>query len=254
MEPIVIIYAVLGVATLLVLILAVVKIAALSKTIDRLSDQIPGTGMTAKELADELGGSIEQAFKQYVPQPEQLAGTLKEAVEGANRQQVQELERILKAFSESLTTMSEPIEASRKALTEAANGLTSGVDASTEKLQSVFNGHAAEVQNALQGVGGEWREQLAGTLADHAQKITEANNALGVQLEKIAGLQGDIEKVLHVQETVEGHIKGVAASEEFKSTLETLRSHLEESDKLLREAAKPRTIRLVESDGELAQG
>ena len=60
--------------------------------------------------------------------------------------------------------------------------------------------------------------------------------------------------MLHVQQSVDETLKAVATSEEFRKTLETLNKHVEASDALLREAARPKTIRLVESDGDVAQG
>lgn len=234
MDPL-LITGVLGVATLIVLVLALLKIMALSKLVGKLADKIPGTAMSAKELADELGGSIDQAFSKYVPKPEQLASALSSAVEAAGKSQLEGAEKI------------------NKALAETAEAMTSGLGAGTEKLQSAFSGHAQEVQNALQGIGGVWRDEISGALSEHAQQLTAANNSLAAELQKIAVLEKDIVKLLHLEETVEGAMKEIAASTEFKATLEGLRTHLAESDQLLREAAKPRTIRLVESDGEIAE-
>ena len=314
MDPIMI-TGVLGVATLVVLVLALLKIVALGKLVHQLSEKIPGTGMTAKELADELGESIDQAFSKYVPKPEQLASALREAVDTAGKNQLAEAEKLSQAIAESSNVvkeslasagkeLSEPLrsanqslvqaieavgkkqaeeaqalnkalsdsatgikeglatagaeaaaslDGARKSLLDAAGSLTAGFEASAGKFQAVFSGHADEIQNALQGVGGTWSEQISGALSEHAQKLTEANASLAAELNKIASLEKDIVKLLHVQEVIEGTVKEIAASEEFKSTLEGLRTHLQESDKLLREAAKPRTIRLVESEDEIVQ-
>lgn len=263
MDPI-LISGVLSLAMLIVLVFAIIKIVALSKLVSKLSENISGTGMTAKDLADELGGSIDQAFKNYVPKPEQLASALTSAVETAGKAQLEQAEKLNEAFAESAGSVrdglmsagksaAEPLHEANEALKSSAEAVSGGVDAAAQKLQAVIAGHAQEIQNALQGVGGTWRDEISGALSEHAQKLTEANNTLAAQLEKIAALEQDIEKVLHIQETVEGTIKEVAASEAFKATMDSLRIHLEQSDKLLREVAKPRTIRLVESDGEVAE-
>ena len=115
---------------------------------------------------------------------------------------------------------------------------------------SLSKGHA----NQVDGLGGSWKDQLNSVLAQHADKLTEATQVLSGQLEKIAELEGSIEKVLHVQQTVDGTLKDVSTSEEFKETLATLRSHLEASDKFLKELAKPRMITLVEEEGEISTG
>ena len=65
-----------------------------------------------------------------------------------------------------------------------------------------------------------------------------------------AVLATTIDNVLKLQQAVDGTLKGVAVTEEFKSTLVELKRHLAESDVLLKNAAKPRTIRLVEKDNE----
>ena len=49
----------------------------------RLPANIPQTAMTATELADALGTSIQSAFKNYVPQVDQVASAMRTAVEGA---------------------------------------------------------------------------------------------------------------------------------------------------------------------------
>lgn len=263
MDPLVI-SGVLGIATLIVLVLALLKIVALGKLTKRLSERIEGTGMTAKELADELGGSIDEAFGKYVPKPEQLAAALTGAVENAGRQQLSVAEELNKAIGEAAKSLqggltsagkeaTELLENTRKALADTTGALTTGFEGCAGKFQSVFGGHAEEVQNALQGIGGVWKDQIAGILSEHAQKLSESNTALAAELDKIAALEKDIVKVLHVQETIEGTLKEIAASEEFKATLEELRTHLQESDQLLREAAKPRTIRLVEADDDIVE-
>jgi len=340
-----------GVLALFVVILALQKIKQLSQSVERLSTQIPGTGMTAKELATELGGSIDTAFKNYVPKPEALAAALSGVVEAAAKKSGEETAKMVglvqeagqqqqagitklqkaleesaaalkeqhttavKQFSEQLQAATkaladnssalkesyaaaaksaadqlasvgknsaEQLAAAQKSISEASSGLSKGITSASTSLQAVLSGHAQEVQNALQGAtaqltdqyagvvdsfkavltehgaalkaaGGGWKDQLAGVLQEHAAKMSEANGILIAQLEKISTLEKEIVKVLHVQETIEGTIKQVATSEEFKATLEDLRTHIRESDKLIREVAKPRTIRLVESDGELTQ-
>jgi methyl-accepting chemotaxis protein len=96
-------------------------------------------------------------------------------------------------------------------------------------------------------------EKLDATLKQHVEGIEKANEALAGQLQKVAEIGADVKEVLRIQEVVDGTVKTVTATEEFKQVLEALQKHLTESDALLREAARPRTIRLVESDGEVQQ-
>ncbi len=87
-------------------------------------------------------------------------------------------------------------------------------------------------------------------LEAHSLQVATANQALVAQLEKIQTMGKEIEKVLHIQQTVDNTIKSVTTTEDFRNTMATLKTHLEKSDNLLREVTKPRTIRLVESNPE----
>lgn len=118
-----------------------------------------------------------------------------------------------------------------------------------KQVQEALSQHAQEIGSA----GSTWSEQIGGVLAQHADTLQAANGQLATQLEKIARIEEDIEKVLHIQETVDKTLQSVTATEEFQQTLQALRSHVEESSKLLRELAKPRKIRLVETPAQVAQ-
>lgn len=223
MEPL---YVVVSASAILAILLVVllVKLSALSKLLNGLAENIPGTAMTASELAEELGGSIQTAFRDYVPQPEALAATISKATEEAAAKQL-----------------------------EVGKSLASGYGELVVKFDSALKGYASEVENSLSGLGGQWGESLTQTLSEHAEKVNAASTALSEKLEKISSLEQNIVELLKLQETMEGTIRELAASQEFKETLTTLRTHLAESDNLLKEAAKPRTIRLVETDGEISE-
>ncbi|MFH0953219.1 MAG: hypothetical protein V1873_02705 [Verrucomicrobiota bacterium] len=278
----------------------------------RLPAHIPGTAMTAAELARALGGSIQSAFKDSVPQPEKTAAAMKEAVESVVRNVATEVARLEKTLSDSqsslvdkwtraATATTSDLKSVEKALGGVATDLTGGLRANAEKMEKMFSGHTHDLDKALGGTAGQvkeglqehtkhldkvvgeivgqvrsaysegagklqaalgavtdqmgkatgsWSGNLQQALAEQTAKLTAATQALSGQLEKIAALEKDIEKVLHVQEVVDSSMKAVASSDEFKKTLETLRTHLEESDKLLREVSRPRTIRLIEREGD----
>ena len=91
---------------------------------------------------------------------------------------------------------------------------------------------AAESMTALAGAQAKFVDQLAKSQ------------------EQAPALASSIDNVLKLQQAVDGTLKGVTVTDEFKSTLVELKRHLAESDQLLKNAAKPRTIRLVEKDNE----
>lgn len=291
--------------------------------LDRLPGQIEGLKITADELARSLGGAIEKAFRECMPQPEKLAAATTAAVEATLKSAAGSLDgmhRKLLDMQEGIATKlaalqkdsASAVEASIKKSVDSSDALTvkwaasqkdviasseaslrkilevqqaiaekqaasqkeaiAGTDASHVKLiegqQAVAEKQAASqremltqlesVKKSMDEVAAKLDANLAGSaekwqaaLQAHAQQVTAANQALAAQLEKIQAMGKEIEKVLHIQQTVDNTIRSVTTTEDFRNTLATLKSHLEKSDSLLREVTKPRTIRLVESSPEL---
>lgn len=263
--------------TILVLLVVVTKLVTLSKSVQRIVEQIPGTGMTAKELAGELGGSIESSFQKFMPQPEKVSGAITSAVETAMKNAVSGLDGIQKKLGESQNAVldkwvahekntSSGLEGVRKAIETVTSQFGTGLSGGGDKLQaSLAEGSKRLAESMTDGskkmsdamsdgskklteamTGGS--SKLEAALKDHAEKVSKANQLLSTQLDKIATLEKEIDKLLHLQQTTEGTIKAVAAADEFKQMVGSLRTHLEASDKLIKEVAKPRTIRLVESE------
>jgi hypothetical protein len=253
-----------------------------ARLLARLPAHIPQTAMTAADLADALGEKIQAAFRESVPQPEKTADAMRAAVQQVLTNVAGEVEKLQQVLiqgqstlvdrwmhaAEATTTDLKNVEAS---LATIVNDLTGGLSTNAEKLTSMFSGHTREIDKALSSVveklqaalkdhaelvkasGGDWGAKVKDVLSEHVNGIEAANHELADQLEKVATLEKNIENVLHIQQVVDGTLKTVSASEEFAKLITTLREHLEASDALLREVSKPRTIRLVETEGEIVE-
>jgi hypothetical protein len=226
-----------------------------SHLLTKLSANIPQTAMTAVELGGVLGAAIDKAFKDHVPQPEQTAIAMKKAVDGVISSTAAEVEKLQKMLTESqsqlvqkwmsaATATTTDLKDTEKALATVVTDLTSGLSTNAEKMKNMLVSHTQSMEKAM----GTVPAHMKTVLAEHNEKFQAANVALTAQLGKIAELEKEIQKILHLQESVDNALKGVAATDEFKQTLVALRTHVQESDKLLREISKPKTIRLVESD------
>jgi hypothetical protein len=271
--------------------LAKVDAAVEAALLSRLPSLVEGTQLTAAALAEKLGGAIEAAFKNYVPQPEKLAAATTSAVEASIKNTAVALDGVTKKLAETHEAFAVKIaglqkeaaaaaeaaqkkqaelneslaaklagfqketvaaaEASQKKQLEASDALAAKWASSQKETvlnldaaKKAMDGVAAQLQSNLSGASDKWQAAMQA----HGQQVTQANQLLAAQLEKIQALGKEIEKVLHVQQTVDNTIKSVTTTEDFKNTLATLKTHLEKSDNLLREVTKPRTIRLVESE------
>jgi hypothetical protein len=85
--------------------------------------------------------------------------------------------------------------------------------------------------------------------ADYAQRVHSATQDLAKQLEAVTKLGQQIDKVLHVTQSMEAMMSEVTGSEDFRKTLADLREHLVATDDLMRQLSRPRTVVLEESIG-----
>ena len=117
------------------------------------------------------------------------------------------------------------------------------VKEATEKLGSAVGAATKELGTAVASATGG----LSDAQKASAEKLASGQAELARQLEKVSGVAASVEKLLQLQKSVDGTLAGVSATTEFKEMLVELRRHLAEADQILKDAKKPRKMRLVES-------
>lgn len=126
--------------------------------------------------------------------------------------------------------------------------------AQVAKAQQEAAAQAAQAQEAaaaqIAKTHSEVAAKLSATQQETGAQLAKAQDKVAEQLGRVTAVAASVDQVLKLQQAVDGTLKGVTVTDEFKSTLLELKRHLAESDQLLRNAAKPRTIRLVEKDNE----
>lgn len=151
---------------------------------------------------------------------------------------------------------------------EFAEAVAKSVSASTDSLSAAQTEFAGQLSKAQEQAAAQLAQsqqeataQITKAQSDMAAKLAAAQEQAAAQLSKsqsevasqlgrVTEVAGSIDNILKLQQTVDGTLKGVTATAEFKDTLLELKRHLSESDELLKNAAKPRTIRLVEKDND----
>lgn len=276
MEHLPLITAVASVATSILLVILLIKLSS-SRTASPL-------GFTAKELGAELSGAIDAAFKAHVPNPEKFAAANANAVEQAAKKAAEAVEALHKNLLQAQSSAADKWMAGEKNVLQGLEQTAKSIEAAANKLQEALNHHLQQLEKHLQqyekidqSAREQWKtitaqqseqwksissqhadqlkqltaqqgDQLKQLLNQHAEALAKSSAAIAAQLEKIMQLEKDIQQVLHIQQVVDGSIKAVSSAEEFKATLAALRHHLEQSDALLKELSRPRTIRLIEQE------
>jgi len=219
----------------------------------------------ASQLSDTYGGAAEEIKAALSEHAKLLEGA------GGNWS-----EEIMNCFREHAEMIQSGVEALSAAENEWRSGLDSALNAHTDRLSAAeaksnadlegsLTGHtdrliAAEAkwQSDLEGsltghtdrlaaAETKWQTNLEGVLTGHTDRVAAATEALSANLSAISDVSKNIEKMLHIQEAIDGALDTMNKSDEFQSTIRRLTKHLEDSDELLKRASKPRQIQLVES-------
>jgi len=147
------------------------------------------------------------------------------------------------AVAKSVSSSTESLAASQ---TEFASQLAKAQEAAATQFSKSQADAAAQIAKAQSDTA----TKLAAAQEQAAGQLSKSQDEIAKQLGRVTEVAGSIDNILKLQQTVDGTLKGVTATAEFKDTLIELKRHLSESDELLKNAAKPRTIRLVENDND----
>lgn len=222
----------------LVLLLAIARLQLASRVagyieshlLARIGNDTPAAAGVefAKAAAKSVADSIASLVAAQARFAEQLAKSQQDAAALAAKAQTDAAAQIAKAQSDAAAQLT-------KAQTEAA--------AQIAKAQQETSAQVVKVQ-------GETSAKLSSSQQETAAQLAKAQDKVAEQLGRVTAIAASIDNIFKLQQAVDNTLKGVTVTEEFKSTLVELKRHLAESDQLLKNAAKPRSIRLVEKENE----
>ena len=196
------------------------------------ADFAQAAGKVAAESMAALAAAQAKFVEQLVKSQDQASALAAKAQQDAAAQ-------IAKAQTEAAAQLA-------KAQSEAAAQIAKSQTEAAAQIAKAQQDAAAQVAKAH----GDVSAKLTAAQQESAAQIAKTQDKVAEQLGRVSEIAASIDKIFKLQQAVDGTLKGVTVTEEFKSTLVELKRHLAESDQLLKNAAKPRTIRLVEKDNE----
>ena len=150
----------------------------------------------------------------------------------------------------AMDTATAKLSDSQEKAAKAVEAATAKLAEAQEKALSALAAAQAKSADAIAAAQSKSADAIAKSHTDAAASLAQSQTEVARQLDRVTALASSIENVLKLQQSVDGTLKGVAAADEFKSTLLELKRHLAESDTLLKNVTKPRTIRFVENPAE----
>ncbi|MFT7515452.1 MAG: DNA anti-recombination protein RmuC, partial [Candidatus Omnitrophota bacterium] len=142
----------------------------------------------------------------------------------------------------SMSRVVEDVRSTDEAMVSSRQKIAQEETNRVNELLSDFQDRAGEVAAAYQSSA----ESLESVTREGMDKSVGAATQLAVKLDEIRELSSHIDKMLHLQESVERSLDGLAVSEEFRKTLSDLRGHLATTDEFCAQMSKPRVITLTE--------
>jgi vacuolar-type H+-ATPase subunit D/Vma8 len=219
----------------------------------QITDQTQKVGQTLSELegrqAERLDGLIESMQKLGAQMPEEFRKAQDRYLELQAKTEQKTIDRF-EELNEQITTagkeQSEQFADAHEKYLDAINDLDKKEIARWEKMVADFNKLAGQLGDSFKASVAT----MESASTRYSERIQASVESLNEQLESIQKLGAEIDKVLRTTQSVETTLRSVGSSDEFRQTLANLRTHLQASDELLKQMAKPRRVVFQEQRAE----
>jgi len=211
----------------------------------QLGEQTQRLGQTLTEMegrqSERLNAIVEEMRRLAQQMPEEFRKAQERYVELQAKTEQKTIERF-EELTEKITAtgkeQSEQFAEAHERYLDAIGDLDRKEIARWEKMVADFNQLAVRLSEAFkQSVAA-----MDSASARYSERIQASVEALNEQLEAVKQLGAEIDKVLRTTQTMEGTLRTLGSSDEFRQTLSNLRTHLSASDELLKQLSKPRRV------------
>jgi len=171
-------------------------------------------------VIENLEDSIEAAFRRYIPDPDRYEEVFTDSIEKAGNV-------VRDQFTEFTKTY---VDARKDATDREVQELSKAMENAHVKAAELAKDYA----HSADGVRAALQTSL--------DKASDAAKSVGDQMASLSALGDKIRELLQVENALERAMSGVAASQDFQTTLAQMREHLAATDEFCRKLSKPRVI------------
>lgn len=171
-------------------------------------------------VVENLEDTIEAAFRRYIPDPDRYEDVFTESIEKAGNV-------VRDQFTEFTKTY---VDARKDATDREVQELAKAMENAHVKAAELAKDYA----HSADGVRAALQTSL--------DKASDAAKSVGDQMASLSTLGDKIRELLQVENALERAMAGVAASQDFQTTLAQIREHLSATDEFCKKLSKPRVI------------
>jgi len=205
------------------------------------------------ELGSQLGGKLEGVANGFNSGTQRIMTELTKTQERNLEVYTKNEQKLAEKFgelTEQLTSMAkeqaEQFGEAHENYVEAIQELDKKEIARFEKMVQDFSQLSVRLADSFK----QAVTSLENASTRYSERIQQSVESLNGQLEKVAQLGAEIDKVLRTTQAMETTLRQVGSSDEFRQTLANLRNHLTTSDELLKQLARPRKVVFQEARGD----
>ncbi|MFH0909203.1 MAG: hypothetical protein V1929_10605 [bacterium] len=201
-------------------------------------------GLKINFPVEDMAKAIDQGFRR-MPDPDRYEKVFTSAIDKASGLVTGRYEEFAKSYEQRIgelgAKLAEQLEGISRTFNSGTMETAQQIAQHTQEVINVGKGHTDRLQNVV--------ASLEKSTTDYAQRVQSSTLELAKQLENITHLGKEIEKVLHVTQSMDAMMSEVTGSEDFKETLAHLQDHLRSTDDLMKQLSRPRTVVLEETIG-----
>ena len=213
-------------------------------------DQLP---MEMEAIED----AIDAAFRRYIPDPdrydevftraiERAGGVVEERFTSLANNYEAALQDLTLRLSTSLSSVGETMEV---AIRNMVTDFKQQDDSMVQTRRTIGEEEGERIRAMMSSVASEYSrsaEALQSTTREAAESSLGAAKNLAGQMQEVSRMSAQIQDLLHIEQSLEKSLAGIANADEFRKTLSDLRQHLATTEAFVTRMKKPKVITLRE--------
>jgi uncharacterized phage infection (PIP) family protein YhgE len=220
----------------------------------KVGEALDHSGKIESDMAQKISDTVSSTYSDVASQLKgtqdalsKVTGSLESSLGGHSSSLENSVMSLTSKLDDTYTSGTDEL---KSALSLHAGSMKEAGGEWSREIMGSFQQHAEMIQSgvdAMTQLDGTMRKNLEESLRAHTDRIAATTEALSENLSAISDVSKNIEKMLHIQEAIDGALDTMMKSDEFQKTIARMSDHLVKSDELLKQATRPRQIQLVET-------
>ena len=223
---------------------------------DNIISRFPPQDQLPMEM-EAIEDAIDAAFRRYIPDPDRYDEVFTRAIEKAGTVVEERFATLANSYEAALQDLTRRLSTSLNSVGETMETSIGNMvtdfrqqdEAMVQSRRTIGEEEAERIRHMMDSVASEYNrsaEALQNTTREAAQHSLGAAQDLAAKMQDVSRMAAQIEDLLHIEQSLEKSLTGIANADEFQKTLSDLRQHLASTEDFVNRMKKPKVITLRE--------